>query len=142
VDYLIHICEGYIVALGHTPQWSKIAIRGHRVKEAVSSVGVPVTASAFTTIGASVVLIFSQIQLFAKFGEIVALNTAISFVYTLVFATGMLSWCGPVAVVTSLRRRAMAVVVAGVTLGVAVLIMYIVSVTGTAVRGPDGAPFF
>lgn len=142
VDYLIHICEGYIVASGSYSNWSKASIRAFRLRQSIASVGVPVTASAVTTVGASVVLVFTEIQLFAKFGGIVALNTAVSFAYTLTFAAGLLAWFGPTVTGTSLKRRVLAVLVVLATLGAIVTIMVIASKAGSTIRGPGGAPLF
>lgn len=66
-----------------------------RTLEAANHVGVAIVSSAVTTVISTIPLFFCVIVPFAKFGQIVAINTAISIAYTLTITTAMLATMGP-----------------------------------------------
>ncbi|KAM7030582.1 protein dispatched homolog 3 isoform 2-T2 [Acridotheres tristis] len=99
VDYCVHLVEGYLLAGENLPlhqaEQDPGACRQWRTMEAVRHVGVAMVSSAVTTVIATVPLFFCIIAPFAKFGKIVALNTAVSILYTLTVSTALLSTMGP-----------------------------------------------
>nr|XP_046206611.1 protein dispatched homolog 3-like [Oncorhynchus gorbuscha] len=100
VDYCLHLVEGYLLAgetipatSGHTMSLS--AKRQRRSLDAVNHVGVAIVSSAVTTVISTVPLFFCVIVPFAKFGQIVAINTAVSILFTLTVTAAMLATMGP-----------------------------------------------
>lgn len=63
--------------------------------EAVNHVGVAIVSSAVTTVISTVPLFFCVIVPFAKFGQIVAINTAVSIFFTLTVTVAMLAFMAP-----------------------------------------------
>lgn len=76
------------------PQQSP-AKRQRRTLEAVNHVGVAIVSSAVTTVISTVPLFFCVIVPFAKFGQIVAINTAVSIFFTLTVTVAMLACMAP-----------------------------------------------
>ncbi|KAI7797536.1 protein dispatched homolog 3 isoform X1 [Triplophysa rosa] len=101
VDYCLHLVEGYllagdIVTSGLTDHSSDSSIKRQlRTLEAANHVGVAIVSSAVTTVISTIPLFFCVIVPFAKFGQIVAINTAISIAYTLSVTTALLATMGP-----------------------------------------------
>uniref|UniRef100_A0A665W719 Dispatched RND transporter family member 3 n=1 Tax=Echeneis naucrates TaxID=173247 RepID=A0A665W719_ECHNA len=118
VDYCLHLVEGYLLA-GET---QLPAQRQRRTLEAVNHVGVAIVSSAVTTVISTVPLFFCVIVPFAKFGQIVAINTAISILITLTVTVAMLACMAPARFSRSpgaVLKASLAVMVAA-ALGVAV----------------------
>ncbi|XP_071338651.1 protein dispatched homolog 3 isoform X2 [Trachinotus anak] len=98
VDYCLHLVEGYLLAAGipSTPDHNlPRAERQRRTLEAVNHVGVAIVSSAVTTAISTVPLFFCVIVPFAKFGQIVAINTAVSILFTLTVTVAMLACMAP-----------------------------------------------
>nr|XP_046243091.1 protein dispatched homolog 3 isoform X2 [Scatophagus argus] len=101
VDYCLHLVEGYLLAgetMPSTPGHNSVeppAERQRRTLEAVSHVGVAIVSSAVTTVISTVPLFFCVIVPFAKFGQIVAINTAVSILFTLTVTVSMLACMAP-----------------------------------------------
>uniref|UniRef100_A0A8C4HPX3 Dispatched RND transporter family member 3 n=1 Tax=Dicentrarchus labrax TaxID=13489 RepID=A0A8C4HPX3_DICLA len=93
VDYCLHLVEGYLLAGETMP--STPAERQRRTLEAVNHVGVAIVSSAVTTVISTVPLFFCVIVPFAKFGQIVAINTAVSILFTLTVTVAMLASMAP-----------------------------------------------
>ncbi|XP_027006751.1 protein dispatched homolog 3 [Tachysurus fulvidraco] len=101
VDYCLHLVEGFLLAgvteitgtVSHSMDPS--SERQQRTLEAVDHVGVAIVSSAITTVISTVPLFFCTIMPFSKFGQIVAINTAISILFTLVVTTALLATMGP-----------------------------------------------
>uniref|UniRef100_A0A8C7NLF2 Dispatched RND transporter family member 3 n=1 Tax=Oncorhynchus mykiss TaxID=8022 RepID=A0A8C7NLF2_ONCMY len=93
VDYCLHLVEGYLLAGETIPSLS--AKRQRRSLDAVNHVGVAIVSSAVTTVISTVPLFFCVIVPFAKFGQIVAINTAVSILFTLTVTAAMLATMGP-----------------------------------------------
>uniref|UniRef100_A0A3B5A1J9 Dispatched RND transporter family member 3 n=1 Tax=Stegastes partitus TaxID=144197 RepID=A0A3B5A1J9_9TELE len=91
VDYCLHLVEGYLLAGETEPP----AERQRRTLEAVNHVGVAIVSSAVTTVISTVPLFFCVIVPFAKFGQIVAINTAVSILFTLTVTVAMLACMAP-----------------------------------------------
>uniref|UniRef100_A0A673JBD8 Protein dispatched homolog 3-like n=1 Tax=Sinocyclocheilus rhinocerous TaxID=307959 RepID=A0A673JBD8_9TELE len=101
VDYCLHLVEGYLLAgdtdtsgLANHSSESSIK-RQTRTLEAANHVGVAIVSSAVTTVISTIPLFFCVIVPFAKFGQIVAINTAISIAFTLTVTTALLATMGP-----------------------------------------------
>ncbi|XP_026781706.3 protein dispatched homolog 3 [Pangasianodon hypophthalmus] len=101
VDYCLHLVEGFLLA-GDTENMGTVSHstdpsteRQRRTLEAVNHVGVAIVSSAITTVISTVPLFFCTIMPFSKFGQIVAINTAISILFTLVVTTALLATMGP-----------------------------------------------
>ncbi|KAM3611641.1 uncharacterized protein V6R79_021963 [Siganus canaliculatus] len=101
VDYCLHLVEGYLLAgksvLPSTPghDLEPPDERQRRTLEAVNHVGVAIVSSAVTTVISTVPLFFCVIVPFAKFGQIVAINTAVSILFTLTVTVAMLACMAP-----------------------------------------------
>ncbi|XP_072244292.1 protein dispatched homolog 3 [Leuresthes tenuis] len=100
VDYCLHLVEGYLLAgetIPSTPglNLEPLAERQRRTLEAVNHVGVAIVSSAVTTAISTVPLFFCVIVPFAKFGQIVAINTAVSIFFTLTVTVAMLACMAP-----------------------------------------------
>uniref|UniRef100_A0AAR2KH50 SSD domain-containing protein n=1 Tax=Pygocentrus nattereri TaxID=42514 RepID=A0AAR2KH50_PYGNA len=101
VDYCLHLVEGYLLAGDlttlplHHYSLDPSTKRQQRTVEAVNHVGVAIVSSAVTTVISTVPLFFCVIVPFSKFGQIVAINTAISILFTLVVTTALLATMGP-----------------------------------------------
>ncbi|XP_040898585.1 protein dispatched homolog 3 [Toxotes jaculatrix] len=100
VDYCLHLVEGYLLAgetMPSTPSHNSqpLAERQRRTLEAVNHVGVAIVSSAVTTVISTVPLFFCVIVPFAKFGQIVAINTAVSILFTLTVTVAMLACMAP-----------------------------------------------
>ncbi|XP_044053899.1 protein dispatched homolog 3 [Siniperca chuatsi] len=100
VDYCLHLVEGYLLAgetMPSTPGHNSepLAERQRRTLQAVNHVGVAIVSSAITTVISTVPLFFCVIVPFAKFGQIVAINTAVSILFTLTVTVAMLACMAP-----------------------------------------------
>ncbi|XP_042618726.1 protein dispatched homolog 3-like [Cyprinus carpio] len=101
VDYCLHLVEGYLLAgdadtSGLANHISESSIKRQlRTLEAANHVGVAIVSSAVTTVISTIPLFFCVIVPFAKFGQIVAINTAISIAFTLTVTTALLATMGP-----------------------------------------------
>uniref|UniRef100_A0A8C2L012 Dispatched RND transporter family member 3 n=1 Tax=Cyprinus carpio TaxID=7962 RepID=A0A8C2L012_CYPCA len=95
VDYCLHLVEGYLLAGDADTSGLSSIQRQTRTLEAADHVGVAIVSSAVTTVISTVPLFFCVIVPFAKFGQIVAINTAISIGFTLTVTTALLATMGP-----------------------------------------------
>uniref|UniRef100_A0A671VCM8 Dispatched RND transporter family member 3 n=1 Tax=Sparus aurata TaxID=8175 RepID=A0A671VCM8_SPAAU len=95
VDYCLHLVEGYLLAGETLPSTPGCNSRQRRTLEAVNHVGVAIVSSAVTTVISTVPLFFCVIVPFAKFGQIVAINTAVSILFTLTVTVAMLALMAP-----------------------------------------------
>nr|XP_048680823.1 protein dispatched homolog 3 isoform X1 [Caretta caretta] len=141
VDYCVHLVEGYLLAGENLPLHQAedpTSCRQWRTIEAVRHVGVAIVSSAVTTVIATVPLFFCIIAPFAKFGKIVALNTAVSILYTLTVSTALLGVLGPSTFTrsrTSFLKALVGVLLAGV-LGLCVCLALLQS--GVKIPLPSG----
>nr|XP_023657533.1 protein dispatched homolog 3-like [Paramormyrops kingsleyae] len=100
VDYCLHLVEGFLLA-GETGSQAAnhhmdaSELRQHHTMLAVDHVGVAIVSSAVTTVISTVPLFFCVIVPFAKFGQIVAINTAASILFTLTVSAALLATLGP-----------------------------------------------
>uniref|UniRef100_A0A674F741 Dispatched RND transporter family member 3 n=1 Tax=Salmo trutta TaxID=8032 RepID=A0A674F741_SALTR len=92
--------EGYLLAgetLPSTPEHTMdlSAKRQRQTLDAVNHVGVAIVSSAVPTVISTILLFFCVIVPFAKFGQIVAINTVVSILFTLTVTAAMLATMGP-----------------------------------------------
>ena len=118
---------------------SRQEIRGWRTRAAVSHIGTAILSSAITTVVASIPLCMTVIQLFAKFGQILAINTAVSIFFTLTICVALLCIMAPVKFRASLMTSAKALVVVVVVCGLGTLALYSVTLK-VNIPGPSGEP--
>lgn len=116
--------------------------RQWRASAAVAHIGTSLLSSALTTVFASIPLCFTTIQFFAKFGEIVAINTSASVVYTFTVCVAMLGVMGPAKFRYSWRSFLIALGGTALFSSVATLTLYLVSTKITAIPGPTGSALF
>ncbi|KAL4623065.1 hypothetical protein GN956_G19313 [Arapaima gigas] len=101
IDYCLHLVEGFLLAGALSRQTSgerggdASKLRQQRTLVAVDHVGVAIVSSAVTTVISTVPLFFCVIVPFAKFGQIVAINTAASIFFTLTVSAALLAALGP-----------------------------------------------
>ncbi len=125
---------------------SGASIRIKRVAASISFVGVSIVSSAITTILATIPLLFTTIELFTRFGQILLVNTFLAIIYTLVFCSTFLALFGPSGSKFTKARA----INAGVTIVSAVIVypvmlivvLYILFSVGVPILKADGNPLF
>lgn len=143
VDYCVHLVEGYIMAGNSLPNLSSSKeIRGWRSLAAVSHIGTAILSSAITTVVASIPLCLTTIQLFAKFGQILAINTAVSIFFTLSICVALLCMMSPARFRASFKTSIIAFVTMAVVYSVGAGILYVVNWKAVTIPGPAGEPLF
>lgn len=112
---------------------------------AISFIGVSIFSSAITTILAILPLVGTQIQLFARFGEILLLDTAVAIVYTFIICGNCLAFFGPPMVETTRSKILNAVLTVSVTFGLYIavtIVLVIASKSGVYIPSPQGGELF
>ncbi len=118
-------------------------IRFKRVSLALSHIGVSIFSSAITTLIAAIPLCLTQIRLFSKFGEILAINTGVSILYTLTICVSLLSIMGPTRYRGSFKSHLVAFIIVAVVVGIVMLVLYLLSFYGHIhIPGPSGGELF
>ena len=87
VDYVVHLAEGY--------HMSAHADRMSRVRDMLEEVGISVFSGACTTLGASIFMLFAQIQFLVKFGIFMFCTIGFSLIFSLGFFTTIMGLLGP-----------------------------------------------
>ena len=116
-------------------------LREWRVRQALTSVGVPILHSAITTGGSALVLTTTELPIFKKFGQIVCINTAVSIIITMTLLPALLAMCGPLDHHESLKRSGIGLVFLIAFFGTLMLILFIAA-QSTTIRGADGEIMF
>lgn len=80
VDYPLHVVQAYV----HERQ------RGAKVQDAINEVGSAVASGCVTTCGAAVFLLFCQIRIFTRFGQVLVVNMVCSLVFALLWIPAVL----------------------------------------------------
>lgn len=118
-------------------------VRGERTRLALSHIGVSIFSSAITTLIAAIPLCLTTIQLFAKFGQILALNTAMSIIYTLTICVSLLSIMGPTRFKGGMRSHCFGFFAVTFVIGLVFLLLYLVDLyAGVSIPGPSGGRLF
>ena len=145
VDYTMHLVEGYILA-GRSPppglKSSPSKLRQWRTAAAMSHIGVSIISSAVTTIIAAIPLTLTTIRPFSKFGEIVAINTTASIVYTLTVCTALLAIWAPSRYRITCKSVSIAFAVTATVVVVLVMSLYGAARLGVGIPGPSGENLF
>ncbi|KAK3589530.1 hypothetical protein CHS0354_041654 [Potamilus streckersoni] len=145
VDYCVHLVEGYNLAADACPssvKESPMKCRHWRTTAAISHIGVSILSSALTTIIAAIPLTFTAIQPFAKFGQILAINTTVCIFFSLTVSPALLSTIGPAYFKQTWKSTLKAFIGTVILTGCFVLTLFIVSKTGTVIPGPNGEALF
>ena len=109
---------------------------------AVGHIGVSIISSAVTTIAAAIPLTQTIIVPFSKFGQIVAINTTVSIVYTLTACTAMLSLFAPAYYKRTKKSTSIAFVCTIAVISMFVLVLFGMSRFGYHIPGPNGEDLF
>lgn len=117
-------------------------LRQWKTKHAVSTIGVSILSSAITTITASIPLCFTTIQLFSKFGKIVAINTLVAIFYTLTVCTALLSTCAPSKYSWNKKWLVLSLLILAGFFGGITGILYLMHLSGVPIPGPSSGTLF
>ena len=110
---------------------------------ALNHIGVSIFSSALTTLIAAIPLCLTQIQLFSKFGQILAINTGMSIFYTLTICVSLLSIMGPNRFKGSMKYHCLALIVVALFVGLVFLLLYLLNMyANVSVPGPTGGQLF
>ncbi|XP_060073732.1 protein dispatched homolog 3-like [Ylistrum balloti] len=145
VDYCVHLVEGYLLAGKALPQdhkQSASSARRWRTKAAITHIGVSILSSALTTIVAAVPLTQTIIKPFSKFGQIVAINTSVSIVYSLTVCSAFLATIAPGYFSPTWKSYLKALAGTVIFLGATVLSLYTATKAGVFIPGPNGEALF
>ncbi|XP_065061104.1 protein dispatched homolog 3-like [Rhopilema esculentum] len=145
VDYTVHLTEGYIMAtkIADFDGLTNREVRSEHSRMALNHIGVSILSSAVTTLIAAIPLCLTKIRLFSKFGEILAINTTMSIVYTLTICVSLLSIMGPTRFRGSMKSHFVAFLAVGLVVGLVALTLYLLNAyAGVSVPGPTGGQLF
>lgn len=142
VDYCVHIVEGYLLAGKSQPSMDNQSVRKWRTSVAVSHIGTSVVSSALTTIMAAIPLTQTILVPFSRFGQIFAINTAVSIFYALTACVAFLSLMAPPRFTNSFRSAGIMVLVMAAGTGLLFLILFIISRCGVSIPAPNGDELF
>jgi len=147
VDYCLHVVEGFLLS-GHSPpadliQGPASRLRQWRAHVAVTHIGSSVVSSAITTIAASLPLTWASLRPFSRFGQIVAINAAVSVTYSLTVCVALLAMAAPSAFIGRLKSSLIAAVVSLVIMATVAGVFYaVVHLGGLHIPGPSGTDLF
>ena len=118
-------------------------IRKWRTSASVQHIGASIISSALTTIVAAIPLTQTTIQPFARFGDIVLINSSVSILYTVTLCVALLATLAPPRFTPTWRSHLKALGVTVAVCGALILGLYVASTTGAFVLpGPNGGPLF
>jgi len=83
VDYPLHVVQAYV----HERQ------RGAKVRHAIGEVGSAVASGCVTTCGAAMFLLFCEIRIFTRFGQVLVVNMVCSLIFALLWIPAVLELC-------------------------------------------------
>ncbi len=112
---------------------------------AISFIGVSILSSAITTILAILPLLGTEIQLFARFGEILLLSTAVAIIYTFIICSNCLGFFGPPMFERKITKIVNAALTISITMGFYVVVsigLVIASRCGVYIPSPQGGELF
>jgi len=118
-------------------------IRHWRARVSATHIGCAVLSSAVTTIAAALPLTQAVLRPFSRFGQIVAINAAVSVTYSLTVCVALLAVVGPSRFTAGCRSSVIAAGVALGFVGMATGILYAVAhFGGVHIPGPSGTDLF
>ena len=122
---------------------SPSTLRQWRARVAVTHIGSAVLSSAVTTIAAALPLTQAILRPFSRFGEIVAINAAVSVTYSLTACIAFLAVAAPSKFVGSLKSSVILFFIVLILVGIGLAILFtIVYVGGFHIPGPSGTDLF
>ena len=143
VGFRVNPCFASLICKKHFFLFQNPAkARQWRTSAAFSHIGVSILSSALTTIIAAIPLTQTAIQPFAKFGQIIAINTAVCIVYSLTVCTAFLSTIGPAFFRPSWKSICKSVIGTIGFVALALLAMFVMSKCGVRIPGPNGSNLF
>jgi len=148
IDFLFHMGESYLHAGNEAFRafflecYRRPMARYDLVQSALTVIGVSILNSGLTTVLATCVLVAAQIDIIRKIGLIVMLTLAFSTFISLAPFPALLATCGPAHFVRTRRKVFIAVAVCLTLVGIAILVLYILSTQGTVIETPRGEPLF
>ena len=121
----------------------KCSLRQWRARVAVSHIGVSVISSAVTTLAAALPLTQTILRPFARFGEIVAINAAVSIVYALTACVALLAAFAPSTYKIGVKSTVTTTCVTVFTVAAGTLVLFAVTrINGVHIPGPSGSDLF
>lgn len=87
MDYCLHIAGSYIE--------SRKTERLERLRDAVTHMGISVTAGATTTLASAVFLFGATMTFFTKFAFLITFTVIMAYLWTVLFFTSVLATMGP-----------------------------------------------
>jgi hypothetical protein len=121
----------------------KSSLRQWRARVAVSHIGVSVVSSAITTLAAAVPLTQAILLPFARFGQILAINAAVSIFYAITVCVALLGTCAPNAFKGSFQSTLKASGITALIVTAGVLVLFgVTRISGVHIPGPDGSDLF
>lgn len=118
-------------------------LRRWRTRVAVTHIGTAVISSAVTTVAAAIPLTQAILRPFSRFGEIVAINAAVSVSYSLTVCVALLAVAAPSKFVSRLLSSVIAAGVASAIVATGAGIFYAtVHSGGVHIPGPSGTDLF
>ena len=122
---------------------SPAALRQWRTRVAVTHIGSSVVSSAVTTIAAALPLTQAILRPFSRFGEIVAINAAVSVTYSLTACVAFLAVFAPSKFVSRVSSSVIAFSIALLLMATGLAVVYaIVHFGGVHIPGPSGTDLF
>lgn len=133
----------YFTYILHCLSWQDDpSVRKWRTSVAVSHIGTSVVSSALTTIMAAIPLTQTILVPFSRFGQIFAINTAVSIFYALTACVAFLSLVAPPRFTNSFRSAGIMVLVMAAGTGLLFLVLFIISKCGISIPAPNGEDLF
>lgn len=118
-------------------------IRRWRTISSIQHIGASIISSALTTIVAAIPLTQTTIQPFARFGDIVLINSSVSILYTVTLCVALLATMAPARFVPTWKSHLKALGVTALVCGAVMVTLYVSSITGAfIIPGPNGGPLF
>ncbi|XP_064600617.1 protein dispatched homolog 3-like [Liolophura sinensis] len=87
VDYVVHLAEAY--------HRCELGSREDRVRHMLETVGTAVLSGAITTTGASIFMLFAEIQFLLQFGVFMLTTIGFSILFSLLWFSVIMAVCGP-----------------------------------------------
>eukprot|EP01052_Picozoa_sp_SAG31_P009085 SAG31_NODE_470_length_15239_cov_19.376288_4_plen_460_part_00 len=145
VDYSLHVAEAFV----ECSQLNRVTCQPYKmgraalVTQALTRIGVSVLNAAATTFLSVLCLMFCNVALFVKFGQVITVSVIVSIVFALMPLGSVLGLCGPRSFRRSMKRQIYIFIVIATIFAIAVLGLYSLDRGGQIdVTGPAGEPLF
>ena len=101
-----------------------------------------IISSALTTVIAAIPLTQTTIQPFAKFGQIIAINTSVCIIYSLTLCVALLGTMAPAYFTPTWKSTVKSFIGTTLVIGGTLLAMFIMTKSGVEIPGPNGGTLF